>query len=136
VVHGNTEIDTFTHPIIFEGAFRAPPGVAIAQERDVTNLVTGVSKVHATIAYAGSVTCDDGRVLGIGGVVINLVATADFNTNSVTGRFQIVGSSGALEGTHGHGTLTGVPGVPGGNGPYVGALHLGPSDGNGDQPEN
>lgn len=133
VIHGNTQIDTFTHPIYFDGAF-SPVGTA--QERDVTNLTTLETKVHATIAYTGSATCDDGRVLGVGGLEINFVAQANLVANSVTGRFQIIGSSGGLEGTHGHGTVTGVPGVPGGNGPYVGTLHLGPSDGNGDQPED
>lgn len=133
VTHGNTQIDTFTHPIFFDGGF-APVGTA--QERDVTDLQTLVSKVHARIAYTGPVKCDDGRVLGVGGLEINFVATASFVTNTFTGRFQIIGSSGGLDGTHGHGTVTGVPGVPGGNGPYVGTLHVGPSDGNGDQPED
>jgi hypothetical protein len=133
VTHGNTQIDTFTHPLYFDGAF-SPVGAA--QERDVTNLLTGIAKVHVRISYSGSVRCDDGRVLGVGGLEINFVATANFVTNTFAGRFQIIGSSGGLEGTHGHGVITGVPGVPGGNGPYIGTLHLGPSDGNADQPED
>jgi len=122
VIHGNTEIDTFTHPIYFDGAFSP---VGIAQERDVTDLTTFVSQVSATIVYAGRVRCDNGDVSRFGVLEIKFLATASFDTNSFVGTFRIIGSAGGLAGTSGHGTVSGVPGVPGGNGPFVGTLHLG-----------
>jgi hypothetical protein len=119
-VHGNTVIDEFTHPIFFDGSMS---GVGIAEERNVIHLQNGTADVHARIAFTGVVTCADGRVLGTGGLEINFNATADFAANSFTGHFQVIGSSGGLAGTNGNGTLSGVPGVPGGNGPYDGTLH-------------
>jgi hypothetical protein len=62
-------------------------------------------------------------VLGTGGLDLNFNARVDFVTNSFTGHFEVIGSSGGLAGTHGHGTVSGEPGVPGGNGPYNGTLH-------------
>jgi len=123
VIHGNIEVFTFTHPIIFTGAFN---GVGIAQERAVYNLLTpDVGTVHDRIVYTGPVTCDDGRVLGVGGFEINFVAALNNVDGTFTGRFQVSAGSGGLEGLHGHGTSTGVQGTPGGNGPYIGTLRLG-----------
>lgn len=119
-VHGNTEIDVFTHPIFFDGNLS---GTGIAEERDVDHLQNNTVDVQAKIAFTGTATCADGRVLGTGGLEINFNARASFVTNSFTGTFEIIGSSGGLAGTHGDGTVTGVPGVPGGNGPYDGTLH-------------
>jgi hypothetical protein len=116
--HGNTAIGVFTHPIFFDGNLS---GVGIAKERDVVHLQNDAIDVHARVAFTGSVTCADGRVLGAGGLVLNFNAIADFPT-SFTAHFQVIGSSGGLAGTQGSGTVSGVPGVPGGNGPYDGTL--------------
>jgi hypothetical protein len=119
-VHGNTEIDTFEHPIVFDGNLT---GVGDAKERVVAHNQNGAFEVHDRVAFQGTATCADGRVLGAGGLVINFVATGSFVTNSFTAHFEVIGSSGGLAGTHGNGTVSGVPGVPGGNGPYDGTLH-------------
>jgi hypothetical protein len=118
-VHGNTVIDQFTHPIFFDGNLS---GVGIAEERNVIHLQNNAVEVHARVAFTGSVTCADGRVLGAGGLELNFNATVDFPT-SFAAHFQVIGSSGGLAGVHGNGTVSGVPGVPGGNGPYDGTLH-------------
>ena len=119
-VHGNTEIDTFEHPIFFDGSMT---GVGNAQERVLTHDQNGNFTVHDRVDFQGAVTCTDGRVLGTGGLVFNFVATGSFVSNSFTAHFEVIGSSGGLSGTSGNGTVSGVPGVPGGTGPYTGTLH-------------
>jgi hypothetical protein len=118
--HGNTEVAVFTHPIFLDGNLS---GVGIAEERNVFHVQSNTADVQAKIAFTGTATCDDGRVLGTGGLDLNFNARVDFVTNSFTGHFEVIGSSGGLAGTHGHGTVSGEPGVPGGNGPYNGTLH-------------
>ncbi len=115
--HGNTAIGVFTHPIFFDGSLS---GVGIAEERDVVHLQNDAIDVHARVAFTGTVKCVDGRVLGAGGLVLNFNAVAD--STSFAAHFQVIRSSGGLAGTQGSGTVTGVPGVPGGNGPYDGTL--------------
>jgi hypothetical protein len=119
-VHGNTEVDTFEHPIFFDGNLT---GVGNAQERVVAHNQNGAFEVHDRVAFQGTATCTDGRVLGAGGLDINFVATGSFVTNQFTAHFEVIGSSGGLAGTTGSGTVSGVPGVPGGNGPYDATLH-------------
>jgi hypothetical protein len=119
-IHGNTEIDTFEHPIFFDGNLT---GVGDAQERVVAHNQNGTFEVHDRVAFQGTATCTDGRVLGAGGLDFNFVATGSFVDNAFKAHFEVIGSSGGLAGTQGNGTISGVPGVPGGNGPYDGTLH-------------
>jgi hypothetical protein len=110
----------FTHPIFFDGNLS---GIGVAEERQVFHVQNNTADVQAKIAFTGTATCADGRVLGTGGLEFNFNARVSFVTNSFTGHFEVIGSSGGLAGTRGNGTVTGEPGVPGGNGPYDGTLH-------------
>jgi hypothetical protein len=110
----------FTHPVFLDGNLS---GVGIAEERNVFHVQSNTADVRAEIAFTGAATCEDGRVLGAGGLELKFNARVSFVTNSVTGDFEVIGSSGELAGTHGHGTVTGEPGIPGGKGRYDGTLH-------------
>jgi hypothetical protein len=83
-------------------------------------------ETHNSIDFTGTVTTNDGTVLGTGTLLINFDATGSFvpDPGSFAAHFEIVGSGGGLAGLHGNGTVTGVPGVPGGNRTATGTVHF------------
>jgi len=129
---GTVEIVQFTHPITLTGGIA---GVGFDQERAWAQYKTNDFTSHDKVAFdpaAGSgtpattratVSCPDGTTR-TGGLTINFIATGNYAANAFTAHFEVIGSSGGLAGTTGNGTVTGEPGVPGGNGPYSGTLHL------------
>jgi hypothetical protein len=130
---GNNEIDNFTHPIYLTGGLS---GTGFDQERSWGNFVNGDFTSHddvtfdpsaATYATPMTVTCADGTTR-TGNLEINFLAQGSFVTNGGLGSFhatfQVVHSSGGLAGTTGQGSMTGQPGVPGGNGDYTATLQL------------
>src|SRR5438132_3488714 len=66
--HGNTETFVFEHPIFFDGNLS---GVGLAEERNVFHIQNNTVDVQAKVAFTGTATCSDGRVLGTGGLEIN-----------------------------------------------------------------
>jgi hypothetical protein len=124
---GTTEVQTFTHPIYLTGGIS---GTGFDQERAWFNARTFDFTSHDKVTFDSStgygpatVTCPDGTSRS-GGIEVNFLATGNYIANSFDAHFQIVGSSGGLNGTTGSGTMTGEPGVPGGNGTYTASVHL------------
>ena len=128
---GNNEIVNFTHPIYLTGGLS---GTGFDHERSWGSGVTGDFTSHSDVLFDPStgygpitVHCADGTTR-TGGLEINFLATGNFFANGGLGdfnaHFDVVGSSGALAGTTGHGTMSGVPGVPGGNGDFSATLQL------------
>jgi hypothetical protein len=124
---GTTEVQTFTHPIFLSGGVS---GTGFDQERAWFNARTFDFTSHDRITVDTStgygpatVTCPDGT-RRTGGIVINFLATGNYTANSFRAHFEIVGSSGGLNGTTGNGTMSGEPGVPGGNGTYTASVQV------------
>lgn len=124
---GTVDIQRFTHPLYITGGIS---GAAFDEERAWFQARTFDFTSHDVVTWGpGSpygdvtITCPDGTTRS-GGLVINFLATGNYLTNSFTAHFEIVGSSGGLAGTTGNGTMTGEPGVPGGNGTYTATIHL------------
>jgi len=124
---GTIEIQTFTHPITLSGGIS---GTGFDQERAWFNARTFDFTSHDNVVFDPStaygpatVTCPDGTSK-TGGLVVNFDATGNYIGNFFNAHFEIVGSSAGLDGTTGNGTVSGEPGVPGGNGPYTGSVQL------------
>jgi hypothetical protein len=124
---GTNEIQTFTHPIELSGGIE---GTGVDHERAWFNARTFDFTSHDKVTFDAStgygpatVTCADGST-ETGGLVVNFIATGNYVANAFEAHFQIVGSSGALNTTTGDGTMSGEPGVPGGNGDYTASLQL------------
>jgi hypothetical protein len=122
---GNNEIDSLTHPILLQGAVS---GTGFDQERSWGSGVTGDFTSHDVVTFDSSLgspftdaTVSCGAKTVTGGLKFNFLATGN---TTFTAHFDVVGGSGALAGTTGSGTMTGVPGYDSGTGTYVMTLHL------------
>lgn len=148
---GHNEKVSLTHPIVLTGGIS---GTGFDQESTVGSGVTGHFISHDIVTFdslgpigsddstdypsdpneppepspdsdptsytPATVTCGDTSLTGE--LKFNFLANG--SGDSFTAHFEIVGSGGDLAGTTGNGTMTGEPGFDGGNGTYVGTLHL------------
>ena len=109
---GNTTY-TLTREVVFSGTYS---GVGQADQRIVIHK-DGSANVHMTIAFTGLVCGTPASV------DILIVGKADFNENTIAGRYTVLGRGESDEkAPRGNGTFSGVPGV---GGIYEGEVHCG-----------
>ena len=110
------------HPIDFTSGSLI--GTSVSTEHTASH-PDGSFETHNTVVFTGTLTTDQGTVLGTGTLTINFNATGVFTdaVQTFTAHFQIVGGTGDFAGIRGEGVSTGVPGSStGGHGVYSGTL--------------